>query len=76
MRQLAATAANEGATNFGTMISLQNQIRKAIEGIDASRRLGFDKVKINSVLMRGRTENELFDLLEFAKITKSTILNI
>ena len=34
MRQLAATAANEGATNFSTMVSLQNQIRNAIEGID------------------------------------------
>ena len=28
-----------------------------------------DKVKINSVLMRGRTENELFDLLEFGSRT-------
>ena len=34
MRQLATTAANEGTTNFGTTISLQNQIRKAVEGID------------------------------------------
>ena len=34
MKQLAMTAANEGTTNFGTTISLQNQIRKALEGID------------------------------------------
>ena len=34
MKQLATTAANEGTTNFGTTISLQNQIRKALEGID------------------------------------------
>ena len=50
-----------------TAITGRPFLSKAIEGIDASRRLGFDKVKINSVLMRGRTENELFDLLEFAK---------
>ena len=34
MRQLALTAANEGATDFGALISLQFQIRTAIEGID------------------------------------------
>ena len=34
MRQLASTAANEGATDFNTLISLQNQIRTAINGID------------------------------------------
>jgi len=34
MRQLAATAANEGATDFGALISLQFQIRTVIEGID------------------------------------------
>ena len=34
MKQLATTAANEGTTNFGTTISLQNQIRKALVGID------------------------------------------
>ena len=34
MRQLASTAANEGATDFGALISLQFQIRTAIEGID------------------------------------------
>ena len=34
MRQLALTAANEGSTDFGTLISLQFQIRAAIDGID------------------------------------------
>ena len=50
-----------------TAITGRPFLTKAIEGIDVSRGLGFEKVKINSVLMRGRTENELFDLLEFAK---------
>ena len=34
MRQLATTAANEGATDFNALLALQVQIRKAIEGID------------------------------------------
>ena len=34
MRQLATTAANEGATDYNALLALQFQIRKAIEGID------------------------------------------
>jgi len=34
MRQLAATAANEGATDYSAMLALQFQIRTAIDGID------------------------------------------
>ena len=34
MRQLATTAANEGATDYNALLTLQFQIHKAIEGID------------------------------------------
>ena len=37
-----------------------------IAGIDAARAAGFSQVKINSVLMRGRNENALASLVEFA----------
>lgn len=40
---------------------------KAIEGIDAARSAGFDAIKMNSVLMRGQNEHELWDLIEFAR---------
>lgn len=40
---------------------------KAIAGIDAARDAGFDAIKINSVLMRGQNEHELWDLVEFAR---------
>ncbi|NRB75088.1 MAG: GTP 3',8-cyclase MoaA [Verrucomicrobiales bacterium] len=39
---------------------------RAIEGIDAARKAGFAKIKINTVLMRHRNEHELWDLIEFA----------
>lgn len=39
----------------------------AIAGIDAARDAGFEKIKINSVLMRHRNEHELWDLIEFAR---------
>ena len=40
---------------------------RAIEGIDAAREAGFEKIKINTVLMRHRNEHELWDLIEFAR---------
>ncbi|NLT71212.1 MAG: GTP 3',8-cyclase MoaA [Verrucomicrobiaceae bacterium] len=40
---------------------------EAIAGIDAAREAGFEKIKINTVLMRHRNEHELWDLIEFAR---------
>lgn len=37
-----------------------------IAGIDAARDAGFEKIKVNTVLMRHRNEHELWDLVEFA----------
>lgn len=40
---------------------------EAIAGIDAAREAGFEKIKINTVLMRHRNEHELWDMVEFAR---------
>ncbi|NNE92026.1 MAG: radical SAM protein, partial [Verrucomicrobiales bacterium] len=40
---------------------------RAIAGIEAAKEAGFESVKINSVLMRGQNEHELWDLVEFAR---------
>lgn len=40
---------------------------EAIRGIDAAREAGFERIKINTVLMRHRNEHELWDLVEFAR---------
>jgi GTP 3',8-cyclase len=37
-----------------------------LQGIDAAITAGFDQIKLNSVLMRGRNEDQLLPLLEFA----------
>jgi GTP 3',8-cyclase len=37
-----------------------------IAGIDAAITAGFDRIKINTVLMRGRNEDQLIPLIEFA----------
>jgi cyclic pyranopterin phosphate synthase len=40
--------------------------RRALEGIDAALAAGFEKVKLNCVLLKGRTEKELPALIDFA----------
>ena len=42
----------------------------AIEGIDAAIAAGFAQIKINAVLMRGRNEDQLIPLIEFAEQRK------
>lgn len=44
----------------------RNLFHEAVKGIDAARAAGFEKIKVNSVLMRHRNEHELWDLIEFA----------
>ncbi|MCB1064366.1 MAG: GTP 3',8-cyclase MoaA [Verrucomicrobiae bacterium] len=45
----------------------RNYLDQAIAGIDAARAAGFESIKVNSVLMRGQNEHELWDLIEFAQ---------
>jgi cyclic pyranopterin phosphate synthase len=39
---------------------------RVIAGIDAAISVGFDQIKLNTVLMRGRNEDQLIQLIEFA----------
>jgi GTP 3',8-cyclase len=39
---------------------------QALDGIDAAIAAGFDQIKLNAVLMRGRNEDQLIPLTEFA----------
>jgi cyclic pyranopterin phosphate synthase len=39
---------------------------QVLEGIDAAVAVGFDQIKLNTVLMRGRNEDQLISLIEFA----------
>ena len=41
-------------------------LNRVIEGIDHSLDAGFERVKINSVLMRGRSEDEILELVDFS----------
>src|SRR5881227_3094861 len=39
---------------------------QVLEGIDAAIAVGFDQIKLNTVLMRGRNDDQLIPLIEFA----------
>jgi cyclic pyranopterin phosphate synthase len=43
---------------------------QVLEGIDAAIAVGFDQIKLNAVLMRGRNEDQLVPLIEFAAARK------
>src|SRR5438132_5060824 len=40
---------------------------QVLNGIDAAIAVGFDQIKLNTVLMRGRNEDQLIPLIEFAE---------
>lgn len=41
-------------------------LTQVINGIDAAINAGFKKIKINAVILKGRNEDEIFDLVAFA----------
>lgn len=50
-------------------ISRRDVLDKVLAGIDAARAVGFDPVKINCVLLRGRNDGEILDFVDFARRT-------
>ena len=44
-----------------------NALSDVLEGIDASRRAGFTGLKLDTVVTRGDNDDELMDLIEFAR---------
>lgn len=45
----------------------RDYLDRAIAGIDAARDAGFERIKINTVLMRHKNEHELWDIVDFAR---------
>jgi GTP 3',8-cyclase len=56
-----------------SQITGRNFHAQVVDGIDAAISAGFDQVKLNAVLMRGRNEDQLLPLIEFAA-TRNVIL--
>jgi len=46
---------------------------QVLRGIEAARKAGFNEVKLNTVILKGINENEIFSLLNFAREKKLAI---
>lgn len=42
------------------------ELQQVLAGIDAARQAGFKRIKLNAVIMKGRNEDEIVDLAQFA----------
>jgi cyclic pyranopterin phosphate synthase len=42
-------------------------VHKVLEGIDAAQKAGFERIKLNAVVLKGRNDDEIVDLVEFAR---------
>lgn len=48
-------------------ITRTGRLPQVLEGIDAARAAGFDAIKLNTVIMKNRNDDEILDLVEFAR---------
>lgn len=48
-------------------ITRTGELSKVLDGIDAAREQGFKRIKLNSVILKGRNEDEILPLVEFAR---------
>ena len=48
-------------------ITRTGTLSRVLEGIDAARDAGFDRIKLNTVVMKGRNEQEVPELIDFAR---------
>ena len=48
-------------------LTRHGNLEQVIAGIDAAIGAGFDRIKINAVILKGRNEDEVLDLVDFAR---------
>jgi cyclic pyranopterin phosphate synthase len=48
-------------------ITRTGRLPRVLEGIDAAREAGYRRVKLNAVIMKGRNDDEIVDLVDFAR---------
>ncbi|CAA0103679.1 GTP 3',8-cyclase [Zhongshania aliphaticivorans] len=42
-------------------------LKKVLSGIDAARDAGFNRIKLNAVILKGRNDDEILDLVDFVR---------
>lgn len=54
-------------------ITRTGKLQQVLAGIDAAIAAGFDKIKLNAVILKGRNDDEIIDLVDFARAKKLDI---
>lgn len=54
-------------------ITRTGELKQVLNGIDSAIDAGFEKIKINAVILKGRNENEVLDLVDFSRSKKIDI---
>ena len=49
-----------------TALTRNGKIERVLQGLDAAQQVGFDRVKLNAVVLKNRNHDEVVDLVEFA----------
>ncbi|EIJ44234.1 molybdenum cofactor biosynthesis protein A [Beggiatoa alba B18LD] len=52
--------------NRFTQITRVGQLSTVLKGIDAALQVGFERIKLNTVILKNRNEDEIIDLVNFA----------
>ncbi|MCE9680420.1 GTP 3',8-cyclase MoaA [Shewanella sp. AS1] len=50
-----------------TQLTRNGKLERVIAGIDAAKAAGFNRIKINAVILRGQNDGEVLDLIEFCR---------
>jgi len=50
-----------------TQMTRIGKLEQVLRGIDASVAAGFDRIKLNAVVMKGRNDDEVLDLVDYAR---------
>ena len=50
-----------------TQLTRNGNLQRVIQGIDAAKTAGFNRIKINAVILRGQNDHEVLDLIEFCR---------
>ncbi|WP_207061698.1 GTP 3',8-cyclase MoaA [Motiliproteus sp. SC1-56] len=48
-------------------ITRTGRLEQVLDGIEAAREAGFERIKLNSVVLKGRNADEVLDLVDFAR---------
>ncbi|WP_295873188.1 GTP 3',8-cyclase MoaA [uncultured Zhongshania sp.] len=43
------------------------ELQKVLTGVDAARDAGFNRIKLNAVILKGRNDDEILDLVDYAR---------